>query len=69
MIDLVRTMVRAVGVPLPEAVGMASRNPACQIGLATKGEIAVGNDADLVVFSPEFCIQQTLVAGERIYAR
>ena len=69
MIDLVRTMVRDVGVPLPETVRMASRTPARQIGLATKGEIAVGNDADLVVFSPEFCVQQTLVAGKQIHPR
>ena len=67
MIDLVRTMVRDVGIPLPEAVAMASRNPARQIGLAKKGQIAVGNDADLVVFSPEFELKQTFVAGKQIY--
>ena len=69
MIDLVRTMVRHVGVPLPEAVAMASSNPARQIGLARKGEIAAGNDADLIVFSPEFEVQRTFVAGERICPR
>jgi N-acetylglucosamine-6-phosphate deacetylase len=68
MIGLVRTMVRQVGVPLPEAVAMASSNPARQIGLAKKGEIAAGNDADLIVFSPTFEVQQTFVAGERICA-
>ena len=67
MLDLVRTMVRHVGIPLPDAVTMASRNPARQIGLSKKGEIAIGNDADLVVFSPEFEVKQTLVAGEQIY--
>ena len=69
MIDLVRTMVRDVGIPLSEAVAMASRNPARQIGLARKGEIAIGNDADLVVFSPKFAVKQTFVAGEQIYQR
>jgi N-acetylglucosamine-6-phosphate deacetylase len=48
---------------------MASRNPARQIDLAKKGEIAVGNDADLVVFSPEFEVKQTFIAGEQIYPR
>ena len=67
MIDLVRTMVRDVGIPLSEAVAMASRNPARQIGLEGKGEIAIGNDADLVVFSPEFEVKQTFVAGAQIY--
>jgi len=69
MIDLVRTMVRDVGIPLSEAVAMASRNPARQIGLEGKGEIAIGNDADLVVFSPEFEVKQTFVAGAQIYPR
>jgi N-acetylglucosamine-6-phosphate deacetylase len=69
MIDLVRTMVRDVGIPLPEAVAMASCNPARQIGLERKGEIAIGNDADLVVFSAEFEVKQTFVAGEKIYPR
>ena len=55
------------GIPLPDAITMASRNPARQIGLSKKGEIAIGNDADLVVFSPEFEVKQTLVAGEQIY--
>ncbi len=63
MIDLVRTMVRNVGVPLHEAVAMASRNPAREIGLSGKGEIAVGNDADLVVISPELEVEQTFVGG------
>ena len=67
MIDLVRTMVRDVRIPVPEAVAMASLNPARQIGLPKKGEIAIGNDADLVVFSPEFEVKQTFVAGEQIY--
>jgi len=69
MIDLVRTMVRDVGIPLSEAVAMASRNPARQIGLEGKGEIAIGNDADLVVFSAEFEMKRTFVAGEQTYLR
>ncbi len=63
MIDLVRTMVNDVGVPLSEAVAMASRNPAREIRLIGKGEIAIGNDADLVVMSPELRIERVLIAG------
>ncbi len=37
MIDLVRTMVRDVDVPLHEAITMATANPARAIGLETKG--------------------------------
>jgi N-acetylglucosamine-6-phosphate deacetylase len=67
MIDLVRAMVRDVGVPLHEAVQMATRNPTRAAGLASKGEIAVGADADLVVFSPEFEVLRTFIRGEEIF--
>jgi N-acetylglucosamine-6-phosphate deacetylase len=63
MVELVRTMVREVGVPLHEAIAMASRNPAREIGLAGKGEIAVGNDADLIVISPALEIEQVFISG------
>jgi N-acetylglucosamine-6-phosphate deacetylase len=64
MIELVRTMVTNLGVPLHEVVAMASQNPAREIGLAGKGEIAVGNDADLVMLTPELQIKQVFVAGQ-----
>lgn len=63
MIQLVRTMVNEVEVPLVEAIAMASRNPAQQIGLANKGEIALGKDAELVVLSPELEVR-TVIASE-----
>ena len=53
MIDLVRVMVNQVGVPLHEAVAMASANPARALGLKSKGRLEVGADADFVVLSPE----------------
>jgi len=56
-------------VPLPEVIAMASLNPAREAGLADKGEIAVGKDADLVVLSPELEVLQTYVAGARIFTR
>jgi N-acetylglucosamine-6-phosphate deacetylase len=68
MIDLVRTMVQKVGVPLHEAVAMATLNPACAIGLEkTKGSLAPGADADLVVLSPELSVTQTFSRGARIF--
>ncbi|MEP6808734.1 MAG: N-acetylglucosamine-6-phosphate deacetylase [Chthoniobacterales bacterium] len=66
MIDLIRTMVRAVGVPLVEAVAMASGNPARALGLTTKGILAVGAEADLVVLSPALEVLQTFAAGQRV---
>ncbi len=66
MIDLVRVMVMKVNVPLHEAVMMAAKNPACAIGLETKGRLEVGADADLVVLSPELEVVRTLAGGAEI---
>jgi len=59
MIDLVRTMVTKVNVPLHEAVAMATDTPAHAVGLNTKGQFKIGGDADLVVLSPELEVMET----------
>jgi N-acetylglucosamine-6-phosphate deacetylase len=66
MIDLVRTMVRDVDVPLHETITMATANPARAIGLGTKGHLEVGADADFVVLSPELEVLRTFARGEEI---
>jgi N-acetylglucosamine-6-phosphate deacetylase len=68
LIDLVRTMVMKVNVPLHEAVMMATENPAHAIGLETKGRLEVGADADLVVVSPELEVLRTFSDGEEIWS-
>ncbi|PYI91387.1 MAG: N-acetylglucosamine-6-phosphate deacetylase [Verrucomicrobia bacterium] len=67
MIDLVRVMVNQVGVPLHEAVAMATANPAQALGFMTKGKLEAGADADLVVLSPQLEVAQTFVDGEQIF--
>jgi len=67
MIDLVRTMVTQVGVPLHEAVGMATDTPAFVIGLTSKGQFKIGGDADLVVISPELEVVRTFLGGAEIF--
>ena len=67
MIDLVRTMVEQVGIPLHEAVNMASANPADALWFSTKGRIDVGADADLVVFSQKFEVVRTFRAGAPVF--
>jgi N-acetylglucosamine-6-phosphate deacetylase len=67
MIDLVRNMVCDVGVPLNEAIVMATRNPARAIGLGMKGRLVVGADADFVVLSPRLEIVQTFRAGMEVW--
>jgi N-acetylglucosamine-6-phosphate deacetylase len=68
MIDLVRTMVSDVDVPLHETITMATANPARAIGLETKGHLAVGADADFVVLSPELEVLRTFTRGEEIWS-
>jgi N-acetylglucosamine-6-phosphate deacetylase len=69
MIDLVRMMVREVNVPLNEAIGMATENPARAVGLETKGRLTVGADADLIVLSSELEVVRTFAADREIWSR
>jgi N-acetylglucosamine-6-phosphate deacetylase len=67
MIDLVRTMVTKVGVPLNEAVAMATDTPAHRIGLTNKGQFKIGCDADFVVISSALTVVRVLINGEEIF--
>lgn len=59
----VRNMV-ALGVPLADAVSMATVLPARRLGLAgKKGIIAVGADADLVILTPDLRITGVMTRG------
>jgi N-acetylglucosamine-6-phosphate deacetylase len=66
LIDLVRTMVLKVNVPLHEAVMMATENPARAVGLETKGRLEAGTDADLIVLSPDLDVLRTFSGGKEI---
>jgi N-acetylglucosamine-6-phosphate deacetylase len=67
MIDLVRTMVTQVHVPLNEAVAMATDTPAHAAGLTAKGQLKIGGDADLVVISPQLQVLRTFAGGEELF--
>ena len=68
MTDLVRTLVDDVGLPLSEAITMATDNPARAIGLETKARVAVGAEADLVVLSSELEVLRTFAGGKEIFS-
>lgn len=69
MIRCVKNMVQLVGASLPEAVGMATSNPARALGLENhKGRLAAGYDADLVCFDENFQVTRTLVAGREVFS-
>jgi N-acetylglucosamine-6-phosphate deacetylase len=65
MAGAVRNAVAMLGVALPDALRMASRNPAEFLGLGDRlGRITPGHRADLVAFMPEDVrVLRTWVAG------
>jgi len=64
----VRNIVEFVGVPLAEAVRMATLTPARATGAEErKGSIEPGKDADLVLFSEEMSVEATVVGGEVVF--
>lgn len=68
--DAVRNMVKLVGVPLAEAVEMASSTPSRIIGVAdVKGCLKPGMDADLTVFNHSFSVLLTIARGKVMYEK
>lgn len=62
-----RILVEKVGVSLPEAVQMASTNPARILGLQSKGALKLGYDADIVIFDRRLDVLMTMVAGKIVH--
>ncbi len=68
MNQCVRNINQKVGVPLLEAVKMASLNPARAMGFADRlGSIAVGKDASLTVIDEDVNVYLTMVKGKIVY--
>ncbi|MCR4817853.1 MAG: N-acetylglucosamine-6-phosphate deacetylase, partial [Fretibacterium sp.] len=61
MNEAIRNFHHATGLPLPEVVGMATRNPSRLLGLSRKGELAAGMDADITCFDENFSVSMTFV--------
>ncbi len=67
---MIPIVVEQVGVPLHEAVRMASLTPARVIGVDDrKGSIAVGKDADIVVFDDAFDAWRVMIGGRWLVGR
>lgn len=67
---LVRNMINLVGVSLFNAVKMITATPAAIMGIADrKGSLAVGKDADLVIFDNQINIEMTMVNGNIVYSK
>jgi len=65
----VRNTIRFTGCSVEEALMMASTSPARVLGLETKGLIAVGCDADLVVLDESLQVTHTFARGHPVYIR
>ena len=62
--EMIPILIEQVGVPLPEAVRMASLTPACVIGVDDrKGSLEAGKDADIAIFNDDFTAWKTLIGG------
>jgi N-acetylglucosamine-6-phosphate deacetylase len=58
------------GLDLAKVISMVTVNPAERLGIAErKGSIAVGKDADMVIFDDTLAIHMTIVRGKTIYRR
>ncbi len=61
---MVAILIDVVGVPLVEAVRMASLTPARIVGVAgRKGSLEVGKDADLAVLEADFSAWRVMIGG------
>jgi N-acetylglucosamine-6-phosphate deacetylase len=63
--DMIPILIEHVGVPLVEAIRMASLTPARVIGVdGCKGSIETGKDADIAIFNDDFTAWRTLIGGQ-----
>lgn len=62
---MIPILTEQVGIPLVEAVRMASLNPARVIGVAgQKGSLEVGKDADIAIFEDDFQAWHSIIGGQ-----
>ena len=62
--EMLPVLTDVVGIPLPEAVRMASLTPARVIGVdARKGSLEVGKDADIAIFNEDYSAWATIING------
>jgi N-acetylglucosamine-6-phosphate deacetylase len=65
MLKAVENCVNHIGIPLAEAINMASLYPA-QLADVNKGKVEAGYDADLIVFDSSYNVKATYLAGKSV---
>ncbi|OCP34521.1 N-acetylglucosamine-6-phosphate deacetylase [Ensifer sp. LC163] len=69
MLSSVRFVHEKLGLPVEEALRMASAYPADAMGISShKGRLLPGSDADFVLLTPELAMGSTWIGGDKVYA-
>jgi len=65
---LIRSMIQMADVPLVDAVKMATGTPARIMAIGErKGSLAIGKDADIIIFDADIQVQMSMVNGKVVY--
>ncbi len=65
---LVRTMIQLAGVSLADSIRMITETPAAIMNISErKGSLAVGKDADIVLFDENISVGTTMIKGNIVY--
>lgn len=64
--DAFKNMMAFTGCGIADAVIMSSVNQAKEFGLTQKGTLEIGKDADMVLFSRDLDLEETISFGERV---
>ncbi len=67
MLDMVAHFIAFTNCSLSQAINAASLNPAKLLGLQTKGVLAPGYDADIIIFDSDFDLHYTIIEGSVAY--
>jgi len=67
MLKAVKNCVKHVGIPLDEALRMASTYPAKLINASDQGEIAQGYKANLLEFNKDFEVKRVIIEGTFVH--
>lgn len=67
MLGAFRNAVLRFGCSIPQASALCSRTAANLLGLQSKGYLAPGMDADLIVLDENFNLKVTILGGEIVY--
>jgi len=63
--QMIPILTQQVGIPLYDAIRMASLTPATVIGVAErKGSLEAGKDADIAIFNDDFTTWGVIIGGQ-----